>query len=202
MSDSAANSSLTIQLYDKFALLDGTIDGKGELDYEIPAGTSVYEALRQLLKLPKNKKNEPYDVKDIIFPLQYKNALLAYTIKKTSENSIGDLIKEIAQSIACDVGYNAYGNLEIEDSIGELDYHNQSIIWNYDEYKGEYANPSMDIKYSQIKNKVIVVALEDMVANISVLVHQAEVWAQKAKDYVADGKVYKFDIDFEEFTEI
>ena len=39
-----------------------------------------------------------------------------------------------------------------------------------------------------VKIKVIVVALEDMVANISVLVHQAEVWAQKAKSYVADGK--------------
>ena len=157
LSENGANQTLSVQLYDKFALLDGTIDGKNELDYEIPVGTPIYEAMRQLLKLPKNNRGEPFDVKEIIFPAKYKQELLAYTIKKTSENAIGDLIKEMAQSIACNVGYNNYGNLVIADVLADMDYHNRSVSWNYEDNSNEYQNPSLDIKRSQIKNRVIVV---------------------------------------------
>ena len=157
ISSGNANNTLTLQLYDKFALLDGTIDGKDDLDYEIPVNTSVFGAIRQLLRLPKNNRGEPFDVKDIIFPEKYKQELLAYTVKKTGENSIGDLIKEIVQSIACGVGYNANGNLVISDVLSDMDYHNRTVAWDYSEFNNEYQNPSLDIKRSQIKNKVIVV---------------------------------------------
>lgn len=84
------------------------------------------------------------------------------------------------------------------DDIAQLFTKNFENVW---ELKQNILEAIEILDYDR-ENKVIVVALEDMVANISVLVHQAEVWAQKAKSYVADGKVYKFDIDFEEFTEI
>lgn len=157
ISENGANQTLSLQLYDKFALLDGTIDGKGELDYEVPVNTLLYDALKQLLRLPKNKRGEPFDIKDIVFPVRYMQERLAYTIKKTSENSIGDLIKEIARSIACNVGYNVNGNLEIADVMADLDYHNRSVAWEYEDESNEYQNPSLDLKHSQIKNRVIVV---------------------------------------------
>ena len=84
------------------------------------------------------------------------------------------------------------------DDIAQLFTKNFENVW---ELKQNILEAIEILDYDR-ENKVIVVALEDMVANISVLVHQGEVWAQKAKTYVADGKVYKFDIDFEEFTEI
>ena len=128
LSESGANTTLSVQLYDKFALLDGTIDGKNDLDYEIPVNTPIYEAIRQLLRLPKNNRGEPYDVKDIIFPAKYKETLLAYTIKKTGENSVGDIIKEMVKSIACKVSYNANGNLVIADVLADMDYHYRSAL--------------------------------------------------------------------------
>lgn len=157
MMENAANKTLSIQLYDKFANLDGTIDGKGELDYEIPVNTLVYDALNQLLKLSKNNRGEPYDFKDIIFPAKYRKELLAYTIKKTSENSIGDLIKDIVASIACTVGYNVDGHLVVSDVLDDMDFHNRIYAWEYSSDESQYQNPSIDIKWSQIKNKVIVV---------------------------------------------
>lgn len=155
LSNYSGNNSLTLQLYDKFSLLDGTIDGKGELDYEVPVNTPIYEAIRQLLRLPKNNRGESFDVKEIIFPIKYMNELLAYTIKKTSDNSIGELIKEMALSISCDVGYNVNGNLEITDSLEDMDYHYRHVAWEFKD--NEWQNPSINIKRSQIKNKVIVV---------------------------------------------
>lgn len=157
MSSQAGNDSLVVQFYDKFALLDGTIDGKGELDHEIPAGTFIYDAVTQLLRLPKNSRGEPFDEKEVFFPKEYRNERLAYTIKKTSENSIGDLLKDVAKSISCDLQYNNYGNLVFSHSNIELDYHNRSVSWNYQNNSQELVSPNVDIKRSQIKNKVIVI---------------------------------------------
>ena len=50
--------------------------------------------------------------------------------------------------------------------------------------------------------KVLVVELEEFATKISTLVHQCDIWRNKAKNYFDDGKVYKFDIDFEDFTVI
>ena len=98
MTSGEANNTLSIQLYDKFALLDGTISGDGEFEYEILYGTKIRDAIVQLLRLPRNKKGEPFDFKDIRFPIKYKDEVLAYTIKKTGDNAIGELIKEIVES--------------------------------------------------------------------------------------------------------
>ena len=48
--------------------------------------------------------------------------------------------------------------------------------------------------------KVLVIELEEMSRKVSKLVHQCDIWRTKAKEYFNDGKTYKFDIDFEEFT--
>lgn len=154
MSTQNGAEQLTIQFYDKFAMLDGTIDGKGDLDYELATGTLIYDAVVQLLRLPKNSRGEPYDYKEIIFPKEYRKEKLAYTIKKTSDNSIGDLLLDIAKSIACDVQYNNYGNLEFFSSLDRSYLYDQSVAWNFNE--NEVTNASFDIKRSQIVNKVIV----------------------------------------------
>ena len=44
--------------------------------------------------------------------------------------------------------------------------------------------------------------LEEFARIMSGLVHQSDIWRGKAKKYLNDGKVYKFDIDFEDFTVI
>ena len=50
--------------------------------------------------------------------------------------------------------------------------------------------------------KVLVLELEEFARIMSGLVHQSDIWRGKAKKYLNDGKVYKFDIDFEDFTVI
>ena len=155
LSDGAQGHSVTVQLHDKFAMLDGTLQGEDDIDYEIPWGTPIEEAAKSLLKLPRDNRGTPLDDKDMFFPLQYKNALTAYTIKKTGENAVGELIKELALSISCDAQYNNEGHLEIKNSLEDLDYHNRSIAWFYQD--SDFGEPSIQINRSSIKNKVTVV---------------------------------------------
>ena len=154
MSESEANKSVSIQLYDKFALLDGTISGDGEFEYEIPYGTKIRDAIVQLLRLPRNKKGEPFDFKDIRFPVKHKDAILAYTIKKTGDNAIGELIKEMCLSISCGVRYDEFGYLTVTEENEYLESQYHPVTWNFE--PKDYNAPSLDIKRSQVKNRVVV----------------------------------------------
>lgn len=148
------SETVSLQLYDKYALIDGTINGSDDLDYEVPLNTPIERAVKSLIRLPKNNMGEPYDFKDIIFPLKHKDAKTAYTIKKTSDNSIGELVTELCKSISCDAKYDVLGHLTIVDSLADLDYHNRKIAWHFQD--GEFKNPTAKITRSKIKNKVTV----------------------------------------------
>ena len=148
------NQTVDIQLYDKFSLLDGTIDGQGDVEYTINLSTPIKQAIQTLIRLPKNKDQQPYDFKEIIFPIKYNNLTTAYTIKKSGDNAIGELLKELCLSISCDISYNTSGQLEIRDSLADLDYHNRKVAWQFKE--GEFFNPTIKVNRSKIKNKVTV----------------------------------------------
>lgn len=154
LKSSEAEETVSLQLYDKFALLDGTIDGKGDIDYEVSLNTPIESAVKQLIRLPRNVMQQPYDSKDLIFPNKFLNEKLAYTIKKTGENSIGELITEIGKSISCDVKYDVKGHLNLINSLADLDYHNRKLAWIFKE--GEFTGPSAKIARSKIKNRVTV----------------------------------------------
>lgn len=154
LKSSEAEETVSLQLYDKFALLDGTIDGKGDIDYEVSLNTPIESAVKQLIRLPRNKMQQPYDFKDLIFPIELRNEKLAYTIKKTGDNSIGELIVEMGKSISCDVKYDTKGHLILFNSLTDLDYHNRKLAWVFKE--GEFTGPSAKIARSKIKNRVTV----------------------------------------------
>ena len=149
-------NTVSLQLYDKFALLDGTVDGVADIDYEIPVGASLSGALTSLVKLERSP-GVPYDLKDVHFPQKYMNEITPYTLKKTKDNAIGDIIKDLSLMISCDYKYNDYGNLVISDTLSEVDFHNRSVAWNFEDYSGEYKEPSFSVARSKIKNKITVI---------------------------------------------
>ena len=151
-----SGNTVSLQLYDKFALLDGTVDGIADIDYEIPVGASLSGALTSLVRLEKSP-GIPYDLKDVRFPMKYLNEKTPYTLKKTKDNSIGDIIKDLSLMISCDYKYNDYGNLVISDTLSEVDYHNRSISWTFEDHSGEYKDPNMKVARSKIKNKITVI---------------------------------------------
>lgn len=155
LTDGSQGHNIQVQLYDKFAMLDGTLQGNDDIDYEIPWGSFIEDAIKNLLTLPRDNKGTPLDFKEVIFPIRHRGKKTAYTIKKTGANSVGELIKELALSISCEAKYNEYGHLEIKDSLADLDYHNRSLAWIYRD--SDFGEPNLQINRSSIKNKVTVV---------------------------------------------
>ena len=159
LNNSNSNTTVTLQLFDKFALLDGTISGATENDIEIPLGTNIKKAILKLLRLEKNKMGEVYDEKLISFPTKYKDHVTAYTIKKTAASTIGEIIIDLANMISCDVFYDENGHLVVRDNLDDLDYHNRSVAWTFKKIDVDLEHNGVTIKHewTKIKNKIIVI---------------------------------------------
>jgi len=155
ISDGYNGQEVSIQCYDKFALLDGTINGKSDYEYTCPLNEPIETVIKSLLKITWNKSNEPYDYKEVKFPPKYKSTMTKYTLKKTGSNTIGDLVKELALSISCDAKYDEEGCLNIADILDDIDYHNRSYVWIFKEE--EIIEPKITINRSKIRNQITVV---------------------------------------------
>lgn len=156
LNNADANKIVSLELFDKFALLDGTISGTTETDYEIPVGTNLYKALRSLLRLPKDNLGNPYDSQRIVFPMKYMSEKVPYTIQKTANNTVGDIIIDLANCLSCDVFYDEIGRLNFRDNLDDLDFHNRNTAWNFKEENSEFGNVTRRDEWSKIKNRYIV----------------------------------------------
>lgn len=156
LNNSDAEKTVSIQLYDKFALLDGTISGTTETDYEMPVGTNIFQGVRSIVRQMKDNLGHPYDNQPIIFPVKYMKEKTAYTIKKTADNNLGEILIDLANMLSCDIFYDELGRLTFRDNLDDLDYHNRLTVWNYDSNGTETIGVSREDKWSEIKNRIIV----------------------------------------------
>lgn len=155
--------TLNVSVKDKFALLDGTISGKSGGNLRIAAGTSVRKAIEMCL-LSDRGNNKSYDTKPIIFPAKYEKVTTPYTITRTPNYSVGEIIIELANMIFCDVYYNDDGHLVLTSGIEDttVDWDKKPISWKYDEDELLYTNSNISIDYSKVVNIVSVVgAIQD-----------------------------------------
>lgn len=152
-----SDKQVSIQCYDKFALLDGTLGGNTEGTYTIPAGTNIKQAVSDILMLD-NGNGYPIDMMPLIFDDVYKDVVTAYTITKSPNSSLGEIIIELANMIACDVYYNVNGNLVISSGIADIAYVSRSTLWSYKDNELEYLSSNLVYNFTKVKNRVTVVA--------------------------------------------
>ncbi len=145
----------SIQLYDKFAMLDGTIGGKRDHEFKIPVGTKVHTAIQMCLNEDKGNGN-PYDYKALNFPAKYENEVTPYTITKSNNCSMGEIILELAKMLSCDVFYDDDGHLSLTSDSDTLDNEMRGIWWDYNETELLYSSPSISYNSSNAYNKITV----------------------------------------------
>lgn len=155
LSNNGSNKTISLQMYDKFAMLDGTLGGKTDSDFKIPVNTTIRQAIQMCLSADKGN-GKSYDYKTLIFPSKHDSVMTPYTISHTPNSSTGDIIIELANMISCDAYYNETGNLTLTSGIDDTDIENKSILWNYSGNELLYFDPNMTVDYSRIVNKVIV----------------------------------------------
>ena len=150
-----SDHTISLQLYDKFALLDGTIEGKVDSDFVIPVGTSLTEALNMCL-VCEDELGNPYDTKSIIYESDLSTISTPYTINKTAETSMGEIIIELANMVSHDVFYNEFGNLTLRPGTDGFDYNMRPVEWYYNEDDLNSSDPKISINYGDLINKVTV----------------------------------------------
>ena len=150
-----AELTISIQAYDKFALLDGTLGGNLEAVYEIPAGTSVRNAIENTLLLD-NGNGYPVDTKSVIFDLNLINRTTKTIISKSPNDSIGSIFIDLANMFGADIWYDTEGHLNFISGIEDISQSNKPNLWTYRDTELEYIGGDTTYNFEQVKNRVVV----------------------------------------------
>lgn len=164
--DAGYNSGIvSIQTADKFGLIDGTISGTTESLYKIVTQSAkVIKTIESLLLLDDGS-GFAYDTNRIMYPTHYSDGRptnfesvdVPYTIDIDRKNSIGGIIIKLAEVLSCNVFYDDWGHLTLEPFNEIIDLSQREIDWFYKDGECQFEDASMNIKFSDVYNKVMVV---------------------------------------------
>lgn len=160
------NNELSVSFSDKFAFLDGTIAGMLETTYTIPwytdsdktTHTKVRDVLTSTL-LQDCGMGNPYDLKPMLYDETRNNSILYYNIQKSSGESYGDIITELASMVSCDVYYNNIGNLCFKQTIEDVQKLLTPVVFNFDEQPELVISSSTEYNHSEKYNGVAVTGM-------------------------------------------
>ena len=161
----SSQKTIDIQCYDKFALLDGTLGGVLEASYQIDADINVLSAMQDTL-LQDNGNGYPIDLKPIIFDSLYKDEVTQYQLSKSPNESLGDILIDLANMISCDIWYDINGNLTVRSGTVDISHVNKPTLWRYSDQELEYLNSTTTYNFTKCKNRVTVVAANTNSNNI------------------------------------
>ena len=175
----AEKGTISIPLYDKYAMMDGTIGGKSNYAFRINVGSGVtvkgaIETCLTTKTIDDENGNfsdwaNVYDTKPMFFPSgkiavtsttdlqEYSEVTLPYSLQKDPNGNIGEIITELAQMLSLDIYYNNEGNLTLSPgAVTNDDLENRSVLWVYEDNHRQYTQPSLDIDFSNLVNSIIV----------------------------------------------
>lgn len=152
-----SDKKITFQCYDKFSLLDGTLGGTIDGVYTIPANTNIYNAIYSILRLSNGKNNGVIDSKEPKLDPKYKGVQTPYTITKNANGTLGEILIELANMIACDIYYDEYGSLVIWSGIEDIANVRKPVLWSYSESELEYLDNTTTYNFAGVKNRITVV---------------------------------------------
>nr|WP_156736274.1 hypothetical protein [Mycobacterium sp. E3298] len=138
-------TSASLNLNDKWSLLDGTLSGTLKADYIIPLGTNIADSVRAIIV------NEVADVKPpIIIPT---DVVTPYTLTMDRGDNLGDMLIKLAEMISYECFYDKNGNFRFQP-VGSDDIKPSS--WDFSTNEVTYLGSSRKFDFSQMKNSVYV----------------------------------------------
>lgn len=150
-----SKNTVSFEIYDKFALFDGTVGGKRDNVFKISVGTNVESAVKLCLE-EYNYNGKHYDMNRLFYPDTLKDVKTPYTINKTG-GTMGDIILELAKIISCNTAYNDIGCLELSPDFDLIDKNKMPIVWDFNQLLSTCTTPSLEYDYTDIPNVVRVV---------------------------------------------
>lgn len=140
-----AEKTVTLNLYDKFAMLDGTLAGELLYDFIIDVDTSLADAVKSIfvaageVKLP------------IIEPT---SEILPFTIIINASQTYFDILDKLAETFSWSVYFDRNGFPRFETPS---DINSDASIWNFEEDDILYMGGNKRLDFTKVKNKIRVV---------------------------------------------
>lgn len=167
-----ANRVSEFTLTDKWAGIDGTINGVLESSYIVNFGANIFNPMRSILLMDKGN-GEPYDPVAPMFTDYYngKTQLLPdgstaaitdtpYTMTIDSENgTVADVELELAGMLNAWIGYDASGRLRVEPSQDDILDSDKPISWRFSMAEAHVLGISYDSKIADVVNDYIVLGM-------------------------------------------
>lgn len=131
---SAQDGNVTISGIDKFGYF--TSDLKQyvlQTAHVIPAGTSVYDCIRDTITLDMGD-SRPIDPIEPIIEEVFTQETFPYEIKKDAGTTLGDILEEMATALNADIYYDRQGRLNVR-KLKTDDYQRIAPSWTFDDVK-------------------------------------------------------------------
>ena len=166
--------TVTYNLVDKWANLDGTHFGNLEDVYGVTVNTNILSAIEALLKLDRftmaNNGSNPIDSVAPLFTEYYNDKTQTltdgtvvsliqapYDFVSASTGTLADVVLGLVEMIAGDVGYNQTGRLVVNPSQDDLEDQNKPVQWEFTENDKTFLGADYSPKPADVYNDVIVV---------------------------------------------
>lgn len=135
----------TISGVDKWAALDGTLNGRLDATYSIPISTSIKTAISSVLSLCNDPLNPLLIVGSDITP---------YTIYQDLGNSYADVLLELNKIISHNMYYDVQGIFNCQPDVSNL---TKGSVWDFITSTAVYQSISQEFKFENAYNIVQVV---------------------------------------------
>jgi hypothetical protein len=153
-----SNQTVTIDGVDKFGIFGSEL-GYNQLEttYVIPAGTNIYQAIRDILLIDKGNGYVMDPIVPILDPI-FSTQILPYDINKSPGSYLGEILIEFGYILGADVYYDVDGRFTLTASTTDLFYDQKASIWEFSDVLPEYSNSRLEFDFVNAINTVKVTA--------------------------------------------
>lgn len=162
--------TVTYNLLDKWAKLDGKLGGRLEGTYEVPVGTNIYTPILALLTENIGNGN-PSDNTAPVFTEFYNErtqelpdgtvasmVLSPYTLTIDGENGTkASVILGLCEMVNAWVGYDNTGRLRIDPSQDDILDITKPVLWRFTPENSQFLGATYTVKKEDVYNDVIIV---------------------------------------------
>lgn len=158
------------ELTDKWAGIDGTLNGVLEASYVVSEGTNIFSPIATVL-LQDRGDGQPYDGTAPVFTEYYNGktqtlqdgSTAALTdapfelIVDSDDGTVADLVLGLANMVNAWVGYDQSGTLRIDPSQDDIDDSDKPVLWRFSLDESQVTALAYESKIADVVNDYIVV---------------------------------------------
>ena len=162
--------TISFDLVDKWAAVDGSLGGNLEGTHEVPVNTNIFEPVSALLQddigngYPRDSTSPVYTVyyddKTQILPDGTTVSLLdsPYTLTVDGDGGTeGDVILKLGEMLNAIVGYDASGALRFDASQDDIEDMTKPVLWTFSPGETTFLGATYSVKNTEVFNDYIVV---------------------------------------------